>query len=284
MLTIAVFPNMDKENANMVLNRIFNFFRNREVRIIMPMNEAKHFGYESAGVDNIEEQPIDMALSIGGDGTLLGIVRRLYERDIPVCGINIGTLGFLADIELQEIESKLEKIIEGQYYIEERMMISGFVKAPGQAERFLGHAINDVVVTKGGGARMLHLGLSVDHCNVMDYKADGIIVSTATGSTAYSLSAGGPIINPKIKVLVMTPICPHTFNARPMVIDENDEVCIELQTPHTDTVATFDGQENFRIPYGAAVIVRKALMPAKIVKFDDKNYYQTIRTKLLYNA
>lgn len=131
---------------------------------------------------------------------------------------------------------------------------------------------------------MLHLGLSVDHCGVMDYKADGIIVSTATGSTAYSLSAGGPIINPKIKVLVLTPICPHTFNARPMVIDENDEVCIEMRTPHTDTVATFDGQENFRIPSRAAVIVRKALLPAKIVKFDDKNYYQTIRTKLLYNS
>lgn len=284
MLTIAVFPNMGKENANMVLNRIFNFFRDKEVKVAMPMNEAKHFGYENDGVENIEELPIDMALSIGGDGTLLGIVRRLYERNIPVCGINIGTLGFLADIELQEIESKLEKILEGQYYIEERMMIAGFVKAPGQAERFLGHAINDVVVNKGGGARMLHLGLSVDHCGVMDYKADGIIVSTATGSTAYSLSAGGPIINPKIKVLVLTPICPHTFNARPMVIDENDEVCIEMRTPHTDTVATFDGQENFRIPSRAAVIVRKALLPAKIVKFDDKNYYQTIRTKLLYNS
>ncbi len=284
MLTIAVFPNMGKENANMVLNRIFNFFRDKEVKVVMPMNEAKHFGYENDGVENIEELPIDMALSIGGDGTLLGIVRRLYERNIPVCGINIGTLGFLADIELQEIESKLKKILEGQYYIEERMMIAGFVKAPGQAERFLGHAINDVVVNKGGGARMLNLGLSVDHCGVMDYKADGIIVSTATGSTAYSLSAGGPIINPKIKVLVLTPICPHTFNARPMVIDENDEVCIEMRTPHTDTVATFDGQENFRIPSRAAVIVRKALLPAKIVKFDDKNYYQTIRTKLLYNA
>lgn len=284
MLTIAVFPNMDKENANMVLTRIFNFFRDKEVRVVMPMNEAKHFGYETAGVENIEEIPIDMALSIGGDGTLLGVVRRLYEQDIPVCGINIGTLGFLADIELQEIESKLEKILEGQYYLEERMMVAGFVKAPGQTERFLGHAINDVVVNKGSGGRMLNLGLSVDHCSVMDYKADGIIVSTATGSTAYSLSAGGPIINPKIKVLVLTPICPHTFNARPMVIDENDEVCIEMRTPHMDTIATFDGQENFRIPSRAAVIVRKALLPARIVKFDDKNYYQTIRTKLLYNS
>ena len=201
MFTIAVFPNVDKENANMVLRRIVNFYQHKGVKLMMPMDGALFFGYEKYGVEDIEKYPIDMGLSIGGDGTLLGICRRLYERDIPVCGINIGTFGFLADIELPEIENKLEKIMRGQYYIEERMLVSGFVKSGDDDERFLGHAINDVVVTKGGVARMLHLGLSVDGCRVMDYKADGLIVSTATGSTAYSLSAGGPLINPKIKVL-----------------------------------------------------------------------------------
>lgn len=284
MLTIAVFPNIDKENAPMVLRRIVNFYQGKDVKLLMPMDSARFFRYEEYGVDDIENYPIDMALSIGGDGTLLGICRRLYERDIPVCGINIGTFGFLADIELPEIESKLEKIIKGQYYFEERMLVSGFVKSGEDDERFLGHAINDVVVTKGGVARMLHLGLSVDGCRVMDYKADGLIVSTATGSTAYSLSAGGPIINPKIKVLLLTPICPHTFNARPMVIDENDEVRIHIAALHQDIIVTFDGQESFRLLPSDEVIVRKAPLPTKIVKFDDKNYYQTIRTKLLYNA
>ena len=284
MLNVAVFPNIDKENAPMVLKRIVDFYHDKDVKILMPMDGAKFFDYRKYGVEDIENHPIDMALSIGGDGTLLGICIRLYERDIPVCGINIGTFGFLADIELPEIESKLEKIMQGQYYIEERMLVSGFVKSGEDDERFLGHAINDVVVTKSGAARMLHLGLMVDGCRVMDYKADGLIVSTATGSTAYSLSAGGPLINPKIKVLLLTPICPHTFNARPMVIDENDEVKINVAAFHQDIIVTFDGQETFKIKPGDTVIVRKAPLPAKIVKFDDKNYYQTIRTKLLYNA
>ncbi len=284
MLSIAVFPNIDKEKAPMVLKRIVGFFRDKEIQLMMPMDSAEFFGYEEFGVEDIENKAIDMGLSIGGDGTLLGICRRLYERDIPVCGINIGTFGFLTDIEVPEIESKLEKILQGQYYLEERTVISGFVQSGGSGERFLGHAINDVVVTKGGGARMLHLGLAVDGCRVMDYKADGLIVSTATGSTAYSLSAGGPIINPKIKVLILTPICPHTFNARPMVIDESDEVRIHIAAMHQDIIVTFDGQESFRLLPDDEVIVRKAPLPAKIVKFEDKNYYQTIRTKLIFSS
>lgn len=284
MLTIAVFPNVDKEKANMVVRRIVNFFEQKEVKLVMPMDEALFFGYEEYGVDDIGTMNIDMALSIGGDGTLLGVCRRLCSRDIPVCGINIGTFGFLADIELPEIENKLEKIINGQYYIEERMVVSGYVKSGDAEERFLGNAINDVVVTKGGVARMLHLGLSIDSQKVMDYKADGLIVSTATGSTAYSLSAGGPIINPKLKVLLLTPICPHTFNARPIVIDEKDVVTIHIVAMHQDIIVTFDGQESFQLLPGDDVVVRKAEKPAKIVKFDDKNYYQIMRTKLLYNS
>lgn len=284
MQNIAVFSNIDKEDAPKVLERIFRFFADKDVRLLMPTDSAEFFHCEKYGVEDIDEQPMDMALSIGGDGTLLGNCRRVYKKNVPVCGVNIGTLGFLADIELAELEGKLEKILRGEYYLEERMVISGFVESEGKGERFLGHALNDIVVTKGGVARMLQLGLTVDGFRVMDYKADGLIVSTATGSTAYSLSAGGPLINPKVKVLLMTPICPHTFNARPMVMDENDEIKIDIAALHREILVTFDGQESFHLLPGDAVIVRRAPLPAKIVKFDDKNYYQTIRTKLLYNA
>ena len=284
MLGIGIFPNADKPETPEVLARIIRFFKGKDVRLMMPPESAAFFGYETYGVPEVDEAPLDMALSVGGDGTLLGICRRVYSRNIPVCGINIGTLGFLTDIELTEMEGKLEKILRGEYYIEERMVISGSMKSNEKGERFLGHALNDVVVSKGGSARMLHLGLSVAGYRVMDYKADGLIVSTATGSTAYSLSAGGPIINPKIKVLLLTPICPHTFNARPIVIDENDEVKIHIGEMHKDTVVTFDGQESVPMLPGDEVIVRRAPLPAKIVKFDDKNYYQIIRTKLLYHS
>ena len=284
MMRIAVFPNIDKEDAPEVLARIIRFFRDKDVRLMLPADSAAFFHCEDCGVPDIDVQPMDMALSIGGDGTLLGVCRRVYEKNAPVCGVNIGTFGFLADIELAELEAKLGKILRGEYHLEERMVISGFVQSEGKEERFLGHAINDVVVTKGGAARMLQLGLSVDDFHVMDYKADGLIVSTATGSTAYSLSAGGPLVNPKIKALLLTPICPHTFNARPIVMDENETIKIDIAALHRDIMVTFDGQESFHLLPGDAVIVRRAALPAKIVKFDDKNYYQTIRTKLLYSA
>ena len=131
---------------------------------------------------------------------------------------------------------------------------------------------------------MLQLGLSVGGCRVTDYKADGVIVSTATGSTAYSLSAGGPIVNPKVQALLITPICPHTFNVRPMIIAEDDEVRVHIAAVHQDILLTFDGQESFRLLPGDEVIVHRASKPARIVKFEDKNYYHTLKNKLWRNG
>ena len=170
---------------------------------------------------------LDMALSIGGDGTLLGVCRRFDDQGVPVCGINLGTLGFLADIEPRELESRLAKILAGQYRVERRLLLSGYVRNE-LGEKFLGNAINDVVITKGGVARMLRLGLYVNRTHLMDYKADGLIVASPTGSTAYSLSAGGPILNPTIRALLLTPICAHTFQMRPLIVNEDDEVLIKI--------------------------------------------------------
>lgn len=279
-MRIAVFPNVDKPNAGAVLDRIFRFFSERDVQLMLPMDEARFFGCaETYGVENIEQAPADMALSLGGDGTLLGVCHRYGRNEVPVCGINIGTLGFMADIELDELEDRLEKILVGGYYIEQRLLLAGFVKSNGR-ECFLGNAINDVVVTKGGMARMLRLGLSINETHLMDYKADGIIVASPTGSTAYSLSAGGPIMNPTIQALLVTPICAHTFNMRPLVVNEHDVIHIHIAAVHQDILVTFDGQESFHLLPGDEVVVRKAQQSARIVKFEDQDYYRILRTKL----
>ena len=279
-MRIAVFPNVDKPNAGAVLDRIFQFFSERDVQLMLPMDEARFFRCaETYGVENIEQAPADMALSLGGDGTLLGVCHRYGRNAVPVCGINIGTLGFMADIELDELEDRLEKILVGGYYIEQRLLLAGFVKSNGR-ERFLGNAINDVVVTKGGMARMLRLGLSINETHLMDYKADGIIVASPTGSTAYSLSAGGPIMNPTIQALLVTPICAHTFNMRPLVVNEHDVIHIHIAAVHQDILVTFDGQESFHLLPGDEVVVRKAQQSARIVKFEDQDYYRILRTKL----
>lgn len=279
MLTIAVFPNAQKAESPLVLNRILSFFHAKDVRIIMSENAARFFDVEGYGVANIEHEPADLALSIGGDGTLLGVCRRYSHATVPVCGINIGTLGFMADIETNELETKLQKILDGEYYVEHRLLLAGSVVAA-QGERFLGHAINDIVVTKGGVARMLRLGLSINDSHLMDCKADGIIVSTPTGSTAYSLSAGGPIMNPNVRALLVTPICAHTFNFRPLVIGEEESVLIQLAPVQQDIIVTFDGQESYRLLPGEAVKIQKSTAQADIVKFDDKDYYQLLKTKL----
>ncbi len=279
-MRIAVFPNVDKPNAGAVLDRIFQFFSERDVQLMLPMDEARFFRCaETYGVENIEQAPADMALSLGGDGTLLGVCHRYGRNEVPVCGVNIGTLGFMADIELDELEDRLEKILVGGYYIEQRLLLAGFVKSNGR-ERFLGNAINDVVVTKGGMARMLRLGLSINETHLMDYKADGIIVASPTGSTAYSLSAGGPIMHPTIQALLVTPICAHTFNMRPLVVNEHDVIHIHIAAVHQDILVTFDGQESFHLLPGDEVVVRKARQSARIVKFEDQDYYQILRTKL----
>lgn len=278
MMQIAVFPNMSKRRAGEIVDRIFNFYKNKNVRLVMPATEARQFRKEEYGLPCVERVHVDMALSIGGDGTLLGVCRRFGEQGVPVCGINLGTLGFLADIEPRELESRLGKILAGQYRVERRLLLSGYVRNE-LGEKFLGNAINDVVITKGGVARMLHLGLHINQTHLMNYKADGIIVSSPTGSTAYSLSAGGPILNPNIRALLLTPICAHTFQMRPLVVSEDDEVLIKISAMQ-DVIVTLDGQVSHKIQPNDDVVVRKSTATAQIVKFDDKNYYDVLKAKM----
>lgn len=279
MKQIAVFPNLGKRRSGEMVDRIFKFFSGKDVRLVMPATEAKYFRKEKYGLPCVERVHVDMALSIGGDGTLLGVCRRFGGQSVPVCGVNLGTLGFMADIEPAELEGRLGKILAGDYRIERRLLLSGYVRNE-QGERFLGDAVNDVVITKTGVARMLRLDLWVNDTHLTNCQADGVIVSTPTGSTAYSLSAGGPIMNPNIKALLLTPICAHTFQMRPLVMAETDTIHIKASGVQRDVIVTLDGQESFQLMPGDEVIIRKAEDVARIVKFEDKDYYKVLQTKL----
>lgn len=284
MRTVAVFPNLMKPETHDILLRIRDFFAKQGARIILPRVRAVEFGMEDCGVDDIENQPADFALSLGGDGTLLGICRRYAENPVPVCGINMGTLGFMADIEQNELESRLQRLCAGDYNIEWRCFLAGFVTKPNGAEHFLGYAINDIVVMKGDPARIISLGLAVNETPLVECKADGFIVASPTGSTAYSLSAGGPIMNPMVKGIVLTPICPHTLNIRPLIIREEDVVHIHLVDMRQSIIVTLDGQETTKIHPDDIVTVKCSDVRAGIIKFADKDYYQTLRTKLWRNC
>ena len=214
---------------------------------------------------------------------MLGVCRRFQEQGIPVCGINLGTLGFLADIEPKELESRLGKILVGDYIVEHRLLLSGYVRNE-LGEKFLGNAINDVVVSKGGSGRMLTLGLSVNNTPLMDYKADGVIVSSPTGSTAYSLSAGGPILNPTIRALLLTPICPHTLSSRSIILDADDEIDVEiLSKKHeggVERLIVFDGNDDTVLADGDYIHIKRSERKVKIINTKSESFIQTLRRKM----
>ena len=217
-MKIAIHPNITKSGAGEILERVIKFAQKNDIQLILPPREGKFFYHEELIVPDIDRENLEMAIRSGEDRTVLRLCRRLAKDGVPVCGINIGHLGFLADIEPSEIEAKLTKIVKKEYKIEQRLMLSAFIKRENEI-KYVGSAVNDIVVSKCGVSRMLHFNLSINDYTVTSYKADGLIISTPTGSTAYSLSAGGPIVNPKVKGIIVTPICPHAFFIRPMVID-----------------------------------------------------------------
>ena len=281
LLRIGIFPNMAKKEIENILDKMINFLQTQNVEVFLPEKVRVIGKFNKFIVDNnFLYSNIDIALTLGGDGTLLSTGRKFASKGVPLCGINLGRVGFLAEIETDEIIDKLTKIINNNYFIEKRLMLEGVVYRNGE-KIFSAEAINDIVVTKSGLSRMIKLKLLIDDILTAEYQADGIIFATSTGSTAYSLSAGGPIINPSLKVMLITPICPHSVNARPLIIDENEEIKLKVSARHNDIGLTVDGQIVYPLLPGDLITIKKSLLTADFIRFTDKNYYKTIKKKLL---
>lgn len=281
LLRIGIFPNMAKKEIENILEKMINFLQTQNVEVFLPEKVRVIGKFNKFIVDNnLLYSNIDIALTLGGDGTLLSTGRKFASKGVPLCGINLGRVGFLAEIETDEIIDKLTKIINNNYFIEKRLMLEGVVYRNGE-KIFSAEAINDIVVTKSGLSRMIKLKLLIDDILTAEYQADGIIFATSTGSTAYSLSAGGPIINPSLKVMLITPICPHSVNARPLIIDENEEIKLKVSARHNDIGLTVDGQIVYPLLPGDLITIKKSLLTADFIRFTDKNYYKTIKKKLL---
>ena len=224
-------------------------------------------------------EELDIALTLGGDGTLLSTAREVAPHGVAVCGINMGQLGFLTEIELSELAPSMERVIRGDYYLEERPMLEAVIDRP-EGPIVAASALNDVVVAKGGFSRMIRLKLFIDDHLTANYPADGLIVATSTGSTGYSLSAGGPIVGPNLNVTIITPICPHSLNTRSLVVSDKEEIRIETQATHEDIVLTIDGQTLYNLRSGDKILVRRSPFRARFVKFNGRSFYESLRTKL----
>jgi len=219
-----------------------------------------------------------LVVVFGGDGTILRAAHLAAPRGIPIVGVNMGGFGFLAELGLPEFAAALPRLLAGRYEIDERMMLQAEVERGNGAQTLL--ALNDIVVTKSGVARVLRLRILVNGEHLASYPADGVIVATPTGSTAYSLSAGGPILDPRVEALVITPICPHTFNARAVVVDRRDEVTVEVTAPEPEATLTVDGRVGLALTAVRRVVVRRADQTTRFVRLGGGSFYGILRTKL----
>ncbi len=225
-------------------------------------------------------QGLDLLLTLGGDGTLLRGARMVAPHGVPVLGINLGHLGFLTAVGPDELESALDRLAAGDIILDERMVLDARAEAADGTVRGRYLALNDAVLHRGGVARMLRMVVHAHGEEVGTYSADGIILATPTGSTAYSLSAGGPIVSPAVDCIIATPICPHTLAVRPLILSAAETVTVEVLSPSEELILTIDGQQGAMLVPGDRLRISRAPLPLRLVRFPGQTFFSTLRRKL----
>ncbi len=228
--------------------------------------------------DELDED-LDLMVVLGGDGTMLGAARMIGSRNIPVLGVNFGWLGYLTEFTLEELFTALDGLREGNYLIEHRMLLDVSIERDGKRLETY-RALNDAVVTKASPARMIDLECYVNDLFMNSFRADGMIVATPTGSTAYSLSAGGPIVHPSMSAILLTPICPHMLSNRPVVIPGDCSVVVVFKRPEEDVNLTIDGQLGISLFPQDRILVNRSATSFDVIRPTNRNYFEVLRTKL----
>ena len=245
-------------------------------RIMRAHMHRKFFVYIS--LEEVYESS-DLVIGIGGDGVMLEAARRATPASISILGINMGRVGYMTELEMTELDL-LAKIFEGEYYLDERAMLRVEIRSNNGSSKFTAYALNEAVVANGSTARIIDLQLSDNGRLVSEYRADGLVIATPTGSTAYSLSAGGPIIDPKLSCFCVTPICPHSLIARPLIFPDSavlevKNICVREQVLHL----TVDGRATFDLFFGDTAIITKSALKAKLLRIKNDDFYSKIRMK-----
>jgi NAD+ kinase len=221
----------------------------------------------------------DLIISLGGDGTLLNIAPLVERPEVPILGVNLGGLGFITEVAAGELKSVLTQTLEGEYQTEQRMTLEIQLKGKtGKPHRF--RVLNDAVITKGARSRIINLETYVDDEYLCNYRADGLIISTPTGSTAYSLAAGGPILEPALSAIILTPLCPHTLTNRPIVVPGSAGIRVTLRSFGDTVFLSPDGQQGVRLNNGDKVEARDYGLPVSLIKLPSRSYYEILREKL----
>ncbi len=272
MMKIALFPKVDKETSKRIAKGVIDFLTERNVMVVTDDETAEVFNLPP--LSSIDFKELQFIISMGGDGTILRLLHTYEKFDIPIIGINVGHLGFMADIPVPDIYPSLTDLLEGSYEIENRMMLSAVLKDQ------TNFALNDVVIHRSGNPNLVELAIKVDGKHINTFEADGIIVATPNGSTAYSLAAGGPILTPQLEAVALTPICPHTISNRPIVLMPHHEIQIQYLTTGRALDVVYDGILQGQMEAGETLQIKKHKKMLRIVRLGRHDYFATLRTKL----
>jgi NAD+ kinase len=282
---VGLVAKQSVEATAAVLNELAAWLETRRVHVVFETQTALLAGAPpKAATATKEELPkvCDLIVLLGGDGTLIGMARRIARAavDVPIAGVNFGSLGFLTEITLDDLYPSLEAVLTGKAPIEDRMMLHARTLRDGKvfAEELV---LNDVVITKAALSRIIELSVSVGGQAVMTVRADGLIVATPTGSTAYNLAAGGPIVHPVVDAILLTPIAPHMLTNRPLVVDGTSEISVDPDMNGNEEVfVTFDGQSGHALQSGDIIAIRRAPRPLRLVRSASRSYFDVLRQKL----
>ena len=286
-LKFAIFGNEYQAKKSTSIEKILDYLAQKGAEIYVEnayyefLTRSQHIDVKAAGVFEDYNFDVDYVISMGGDGTFLKAASRVGAKGTPIIGVNMGRLGFLADVLPGEVEAALDSLYAGECQIEEHVVIQ--VEAEGGVLAGNPFALNEIAVLKRDDASMISIRTQVDGEFLVNYQADGLIVTTSTGSTAYNLSNGGPIIIPQSSSLCLTPVAPHSLNIRPVVINDTAEITLDVESRSHNYLVAIDGRSE-RMTEGTRLVIRKAAHTIKIVKQRNQRYFSTLREKLMWGA
>ncbi len=283
MKAVGLVVNQGKPGALQFAKEFIDLLEQKKVRVWIEPFVGEYTGKKDLALPLQQfHQQVDVIFVLGGDGTLLGVAREFSIHNIPLLGINLGKLGFLSEAEPDhdQLPVVIEKIVKGDYYLEKRMMVEAELIQNGKSVMKY-HALNDICIAKGTFSRIIECEIFVGDQYVSTFNGDGVIISTPTGSTAYSLSAGGPIVMPSLNAILLTPIAPHSLSARPMVLSVDQEIRIITHATHEDIGLTIDGQLGIRLQIGDEILLKKSPYMTSLIKWKESSFFNVVRKKLM---
>lgn len=272
-MRFALFPNLSKPDSISIAREISVFLQRQGAEVVAEPDKADKLGIPP--LSSVQPREVDCLVSLGGDGTILRTIHAHPELNAPIIGINLGSLGFMADVRIEDKYKALERILEGHYTVDERLAVEGKTK---KSDWYF--AINEIVIHRTKNPSLIDLSISIDGVYLNTFSADGLIISTPNGSTAYSLAAGGPILTPDLQALVITPICPHTISNRPIVVGCNQKIKIEYHNSTDLIEVTYDGFSMQKMGSGESIEIRPSSRKFRLVAFKENDFFSTLRSKL----